>query len=147
MAKALDVANYFLSRHEQDSGDDEGISNLKLQKLTYYAQGFHLALTGDPLFSESIEAWAHGPVIPSLYHSFKVHGRDTIPAPKNFDATAIFTKDQMELLEEVYDVFGQYSAWRLRSITHQESPWIKHAPNASEIPHSELTEYFRSRLR
>ena len=50
-----DVAQYFLAQMDEDAGDL--ISNLKLQKLVYYAQGFALALYGRPLFPERIEAW------------------------------------------------------------------------------------------
>ena len=66
MISCQDVANYFLSLCDEDAGDL--ISNLKLQKLVYYAQGFHLAISGEPLFDEKIMAWEHGPVIPQLYH-------------------------------------------------------------------------------
>ena len=61
-----DVAQYFLAQMDEDAGDL--ISNLKLQKLVYYAQGFALALHGRPLFRERVEAWTHGaPVVPELY--------------------------------------------------------------------------------
>jgi uncharacterized phage-associated protein len=67
--KAQDVAEYFLTLVDDEAGDS--LSNLKLQKLVYYAQGFHLALTEKPLFDEAIEAWEHGPVVPGLYHKLK----------------------------------------------------------------------------
>ena len=54
----LDVAEYFLSKSEVDAGDV--ITNLKLQKLVYYAQGFSLAINNRPLFNEQIRAWQHG---------------------------------------------------------------------------------------
>src|SRR5437016_8859052 len=47
------------------------ISNLKLQKLLYYAQAWYLALHNEPLFPESIEAWVHGPAVPPVYGKFK----------------------------------------------------------------------------
>jgi uncharacterized phage-associated protein len=64
MLSCHDVAKYFLSLTDEDAGDL--ISNLKLQKLVYYAQGFHLALYDELLFEETIEAWTHGPVIPEM---------------------------------------------------------------------------------
>ena len=70
MPSAVDVARYFLAQSDDDAGDI--ISNLKLQKLLYYAQGVTLALTGKPLFSDPIEAWQHGPVVPSVYRLYKV---------------------------------------------------------------------------
>src|SRR5260363_307462 len=61
MVSVFDVANYFLTLVEEEVGD--ALSNLKIQKLVYYAQGFHLALFSRPLFENAIEAWTHGPVI------------------------------------------------------------------------------------
>jgi uncharacterized phage-associated protein len=67
---AADVARFFLSSAEPDDND---ISNLKLQKLCYYAQGILTAMGGVPLFSESIYAWDHGPVVEQLYHACGQH--------------------------------------------------------------------------
>ena len=64
MLSCYDVAQYFLAKSDEDAGDL--MSNLKLQKLVYYAQGFALALFDKPLFSERIEAWIHGPVYPAV---------------------------------------------------------------------------------
>jgi uncharacterized phage-associated protein len=60
---AQEVANYFI-RRAHDSG--EFISNLKLQKLLYYSQAWHLAIFDRRLFPERFQAWVHGPVIPTL---------------------------------------------------------------------------------
>ena len=60
MLSCHDVAKYFLALTDEDAGDL--ISNLKLQKLVYYAQGFHLALFDTPMFGEPIEAWTHVPL-------------------------------------------------------------------------------------
>lgn len=57
---ALQVAKWFLA-HNRIAADDEGaenISNLKLQKLLYYAQGTFLALKGEKLFSEKNRSMA-----------------------------------------------------------------------------------------
>ena len=143
MASVLDVAKLFISL---SSDDDSGISNLKLQKLAYYAQGFHLALfDGEPLFDESIEAWTHGPVVPELYHHYKKFGKSPID-PESIELTHELNSEQVSLIEEVHDVFGQFSAWKLRDMTHEETPWLAHESDASVIPHDELLEYFRTRV-
>ena len=86
MITARDVANYFLSLVDEDQGDS--ISNLRLQKLMYYAQGYLLALKDRPLIHEEFEAWEHGPVIPGLYNSFRNTERSRshckAPIRKNF---------------------------------------------------------------
>jgi uncharacterized phage-associated protein len=64
MITALDAARYLLTLDVREEGD--ATSNLKLQKLLYYAQGLHLALYNEPLSKGRIEAWKHGPVVPSV---------------------------------------------------------------------------------
>jgi len=141
MASALEIAKYFLSLGDEEAGDT--ISNLKLQKLLYYAQGFHLAIFGSPLFEDEIEAWTHGPVVPSVYHEFKTYGGNTIPAQAGLDLADI-SDETRALLDEVYNVYGQFSAWKLRNMTHEEEPW-KHAYDsmpAGTISKDSMKEYF-----
>ena len=55
------LANFLLVTC-RESG--EVLTNLKLQKLMYYSQAWHLALRDIPLFNEDFQAWVHGPVLP-----------------------------------------------------------------------------------
>ena len=142
MLTCFDVADYFLSKTDEEAGDV--ISNLKLQKLVYYAQGFTLAVTGNPLFNEPIEAWQHGPVVPDLYHKYKDHGAYGIPAPTNVDFSK-FSSEIKEILDEVYDVYGQFSAWKLRNMTHEEAPW-KNTEKGDVISLSSMSEYFKTQI-
>ncbi len=144
MASVQDVADYFLYLDEESNGD--GISNLKLQKLVYYAQGFFSALNdGKPLFPDMIRAWQHGPVIPDLYHKYKEYGKNPIPTPLDFSTDKV-TADEAEIIEEVFEVFGQFSAWKLRNMTHEEAPWLDNELRAGEIPLEEMTTYFKTRI-
>lgn len=143
MASALDVAAYFLARSNDD--EDSGISNLKLQKLIYYAQGYHLAIYGSELFPEAIEAWTHGPVCPDVYHMYKQFGSATISTVVAGNPQ-VLSQTQIEFLDEVYQVFGQFSAWKLRNMTHAEAPWLAHEADAGVIEQAELAEYFKQRL-
>ncbi len=143
MAQINDVAKCFLYLDDTNEGD--GLSNLKLQKLVYYAQGFYSAIFGKALFSNDISAWTHGPVVQTLYHSYKKYGSNRIPIPTDFDPSSL-EKEEFELIEEVFEVFGQYSAWKLRNMTHEESPWLNHEVNAEIIPLTEITDYFKTRL-
>ena len=139
MISCRDVANYFLTLDDEEVG--ELISNLKLQKLVYYAQGFHLAMMDEPLFADSIEAWAHGPVVPALYHEYKVHGSGVIPVPSDFDPDTI-DQETRSLLNEVYNVFGQFSGWKLRNMTHEEPPWKKAYSGSGIISQKSMKKYF-----
>ena len=142
MLTCFDVAGYFLSKTDEDASD--AISNLKLQKLVYYAQGFCLAMYGRPLFQESIEAWQHGPVCTALYHKYKANGTLGIPASADVDFHK-FSEEDANLMNEVYDVYGQFSAWKLRNMTHEEAPW-KNTPIGCEISQASLSEFFKGRL-
>lgn len=144
MIPARKVAKFFLSKVDEDAGD--GISNLKLQKLVYYAQAFHLAMYDEPLFAEQIEAWEHGPVVPELYRQYKEHGSGNIPDPDDFDP-AEYDARSTDLLNEVYDVFGQYSAWKLRNMTHQERPWVEAFEDGARsriIPEATMREFYKA---
>ena len=69
------VANEFLGLAKKEKIE---ISNLKLIKLMYIAQGLSLSLSDRALFPDPIEAWKYGPVISSIYHEFKHFGRNPI---------------------------------------------------------------------
>lgn len=142
---ALKVSKYFLSIPDEDSG--ELVSNLKLQKLLYYAQGYAVAMNGAdaPLFNDKIYAWKHGPVVKSVYNHYARYANGALPrevAPKLDASTEGF-------LNEIYRVYGRFSAWALREMTHREDPWIKHyRPDVRdiEIPFTDLAEFFRKNV-
>lgn len=142
MLTCFDAADYFLSKIDEDAGDV--ITNLKLQKLVYYAQGFSLALCGRPLFAERIEAWQHGPVCPALFAKYEKSGALGIPAPRDVDFRK-FDDETSALMDEVYEVYGQFSARKLRDMVREETPW-KETPVREAISHEAMAEFFRTRL-
>lgn len=142
MVSANNVAHFFLSCSDEDIGDL--ISNLKLQKLIYYAQGLHLAVFDKPLFEEEVYAWQHGPVVPQIYQEYKSHGASGIPIPDNIDLS-MFSQDQSDLLDEIYSVYGQFSAWKLRNMTHEEAPW-KDCDINDVISKDAMKEFFITRI-
>ncbi len=144
--RAKDIAEFFIRK---GSYEDDYITNLKLQKLLYYAQGFHLALFGKPLFKENIEAWTQGPVVSDVYREYKKYGKNPLPA-EGIDIDNVIDKltdEQINLLNEIWSVFGQYSLWKLRDMVHEEEPWINHERDASVISKKELKDYFLVRVR
>lgn len=114
------VADWFILSVEPDKGG--AMTNLKLQKLVYYAQAWALAIFDEPLFDEECEAWAHGPVIPSLYHKYKEYGWGPLPQP---DSVQEFDEDTEWLLAEVWKVYGCFDGEYLEQLTHNEDPWVK----------------------
>ena len=142
MQTATNVARWFLSRNQVKvmTGGADLISNLKLQKLLYYAQGIYLALYDEPLFEEPIDAWQYGPVVESVYQKYKNNVADGI---KNFSAPIENFSDKEEAtLQFVQNAFGQFSAWKLADMTHEESTW-KDTPRNETIPLEKIQNYFK----
>ncbi len=136
---ALDAADYLIALVDHESGDS--ITHLKLQKLLYYAQGFHVAMRdGIPLFPESILAWKHGPVVRRVYSHFSHCQHRSIDPKAEFYADAYAPEDR-ELLEVVYATYGQFGATKLEHMTHEESPWLE-TPTNKVITLELLADYF-----
>jgi uncharacterized phage-associated protein len=144
MITAMQVAAYFLSKVDDELG--EGITNLKMQKLVYYAQAYHLAIFGIPLFGEEIQAWQHGPVVPDLYRKFKRFNSGPIDADDYLPTiNQGLSEDVREFLDEVYEQFAQFSAWRLADMTHTEDPW-KEAISTRDhvISHDSMRNFYKA---
>lgn len=145
MAKVNDVARFFIML--ANKSDDDQITNLKLNKLMYYAQGAYLARTGHKLFDEQIEAWRLGPVVPSVYHTYKVCKSNPIPYDDDEKVTADdFTAEELEALLDVVREFGQYTGSKLVSLTHRsDTPWsAAYESGADVIPVDSIKNYFTS---
>jgi uncharacterized phage-associated protein len=145
MLTALDIARYFLSLSAVDKEVGELMSNLKLQKLVYYAQGYSLAFYDEPLFDDKIEAWQHGPVVPDLYHKYKKHGDGHILPSKSFNSE-LYSEQVQKHLRLIYMEFGQFSAWRLRNMTHEEPPWLNAINGNREITQKSMKNYFKTQI-
>ena len=127
------IANFFLEQAEKEGIE---VNNLKLQKLVYIAYGWSLAVLGIKLFDEPIEAWRHGPVIPSLFHEFKHFRKDPISA-RALDLNWSDNEERLEravvridneklgvVLRKVWDIYSVFTGWELRAKTHQQdTPW------------------------
>ena len=140
---ALDIAKWFLwynNKVVMVDSDADYISNLKLQKLLYYAQGSFLAIKDQLLFDEDLLAWEHGPVVSEVYQKYKKYHSSGIPFDEEYKNN--ITKEDESLLKEVYRVFGKYSAWGLREMTHNETPW-KETKRNGVISVESIKEYFK----
>lgn len=143
------IADWFLSHLDTESGDT--MSPLKLQKLLYYAQAWHLTLfEGEPLFNEGIQAWRHGPVAPSQYARF---ADLTKYAPIPVDSYAVeevrLNERAEALLNDISAIYGEHQASYLEKLSHSESPWIEargglplYAACNNEITHRSMIDFY-----
>ncbi|HNW49669.1 MAG TPA: DUF4065 domain-containing protein [Prolixibacteraceae bacterium] len=138
---SFDIANKILQKGAQSDGG-ELISNLKLQKLLYYMQGFHLAVFDTPLFDDDIFAWQYGPVLPEVYYRYKANGNKGI---EPVGEVIVLEEKEEKLFDEVFSVYGEFSAIGLMNLTHEEDPW-KNTPIGEKILKDKMTEFFKTRI-
>jgi uncharacterized phage-associated protein len=113
MATAHDVAAYII-------GKRGAMTAVKLQKLVYYSQAWHLVWEDKPLFPERIEAWANGPVVPALYQRHR--GNFTVTQWSAGDVSKLTTKERGSV-DAVLKFYGDKDAFWLSELTHREVPW------------------------
>lgn len=127
------------------------ISNLKLQKLLYYAEGWFLALHDRSLFAEELQAWVHGPVQPEVWRRFSSYRWEPITAEvqQPHDSSRV-----RKHVAEVLAAYGDISAFNLERMTHMERPWIMargdladDAPSRAPISRKIMREHFRGLVR
>ena len=125
MVSAQKVAEYIIwSSHESGSF----ISNLKLQKLLYYVQAWHLAVFQRPLFPETFQAWLRGPAIPEIYQRYQGYrwrNIDEEVEPPDLDARTV------DFIEEVLEEYGPLDA---RLLEHWPAARIPGYKLAGESP-------------
>jgi uncharacterized phage-associated protein len=118
LTNVFEIANWFLNNAEQPND----ISNMKLNKLLYYAQGHALVRFDEPLFENDFMAWTHGPVIPEIYHKYSRY--NSLPITERCPLSETFSDELTALLLDVYCAYGKYTAVTLSAQTHRpDTPW------------------------
>lgn len=122
MYSALTVANCII---DYCNSKRRGVSNLKLQKILYYVQAEFLVSTPDhsPCFYDQIEAWDFGPVVPSVYHEYKIYGSAIIPFSCGRVPGKQIASDDYEMIIGMVEQTLPYSASQLVEFTHMQDPW------------------------
>ncbi len=145
----MDAQNVALLILRQANEMREPISNLKLQKLLYYEQGYHLAYFGTPLFKEEIEAWQYGPVVPNVYENYKMFEDNAIVINFTEQIEEIQDPVAFALFKEVFNVYNRYTANGLVQLTHNETPWLSVYPpeRGKIIPQTTMLSFFKTKLR
>ncbi len=144
--KALQIANLLLQKAKEVGESGELMTNMKLQKMLYYEQGFHLACFGTPLFEEDIEAWQYGPVVPVVYEHYKQYGGEGIKPVETL--SVVLGDEEMSIFNQVFEMFNKFSAIGLMNMTHNERPWISAGtPSRGKVIDKQvLKDYFLTRV-
>lgn len=156
---AMAVANALVKRAKDCQLRD--LSPMKLQKLMFYVQSWHMARKGRPLIDDFFCRWQYGPVIPSLYHEFKEYGSTAISAYGGHiveeDGALVKRRPIVgdgdvatwRLIDEVIAKYGAYSGSQLSAMTHEEgSAWQVSGPvDGDPISNAQLAECIRNDKR
>lgn len=137
MPTIYEVANYFLA----ESSDN--LTNRKLQKLLYFAQGFHLAKYDCALFEGDFAAWKFGPVNSGIFHEYKAYGYQPISRPKP-ESLVQFSERALSFIASFLIAFSSIGQEKLIEYSHADIPWAAHyIPNQNvRISQSDLRDYF-----
>lgn len=136
-----DAARYLI--HLSHKSGVSKLTPLKLQKLLYLAQGWHFRWTASQLFNDCFEAWDYGPVNSSIYQTYKVYGREVIPAFEGSVPNSM-NQEEKQTLDSIWNIYGNYAASRLISLTHEQSPWREAYGHGGIISNESIRDYFLS---
>lgn len=143
MAKAMSIAKYLILKASERTEND--LTNLKLQKLLYFAQGVYSTFQCRSLIDEKFEAWEYGPVIRSVFRGFQEFGNSPLSL---FDSGNLgnneLDKNTINFLDLIWEEYAVYSAFHLVDLTHQQNPW-KNAymkGRNTELDQSDICETF-----
>lgn len=144
MYKVLDVARYVVERY---NAKEWPISNLKLQKILYFVQAEFLLEKGEPCFPEVIEAWDFGPVVPVVYHHYKIFGAGNIPGRKKSLTKLDIPESDQDIINGIVDQCADISASALVDLTHKQAPWLNaYKPGCNNVISSNsIREYFEGK--
>ena len=141
-----------------EKGIEEGrfVTQMKLQKMVYFAHGYHLAKYGEPLVVEKFEAGKFGPVVEEIYQTYKLYGSDPImdtvflPKPPRAYRYKPLDESALDAIEYTWKVTKNLSAAQLSQWSHLDgSPWARvYDPENSStiIPDQAIREYFQNFL-
>lgn len=145
-AEVLNLSQYIYDRLSSVAP----VEAIKMQKLLYYCKAWSLATSGEALFDDEIQAWKHGPVVSSLYP--KHRGEAVLDSWEVGDPTKL-TQSEKLMADAVMNVYGGFSGWELRNLTHSETPWIKAWTESGQgkqqsyvISEESMQDFYRSKL-
>ena len=141
MYNAIAVANHII---KYEHSKDRLISNLKLQKLLYFVQVQFFIEYGKPCFGNKIEAWSFGPVVPDVYHTYKIYGSLDITKLEDGINIDDISDEHKETINSVSETFSDTPVYEMVDITHHQTPWMRAKRNqfSNEITNESIQQFF-----
>ncbi len=143
---ALQVANSILQRSLNEK--DNKISHLKLQKILYILHGWHLAKLDQPAFYDLVEAWNYGPVVASVYHTFKGYKDQLIDKLEGKPVDEKQCPQFKRVADKVWNRYKGRDSFQLVYLTHEGgTPWdIARNDERSQIISNDLIKGYYKEL-
>lgn len=135
MATAQDVAAYMLAQRRV-------MSAVRLQKLLYYAQAWHLVSMDSPLYTEDITAFEYGPVVRSVW--LKHRWKATVKWSDDVGDPNALTDAEREVVDAVLHAYRENQPFELADLTHREDPWQDawNNPGDKRISNDAMRRYY-----
>lgn len=148
----IDISN-FIAHKVIDGGHP--LTVLKLQKLLYYVESWHIAFYDTCLISEDFQAWVHGPVCSTVFSYYK-YGKnkntysDLLPVDVDSSQFDNLDFNIKQHINNVLETYAKYSGTQLEALTHSEYPWIQaraglpdHTPSKNPISKDVIKKYYK----
>lgn len=136
MANIHDVATKIVAQF------NDGISTMKLQKLTFLAHGWSLALRQIPLTEEPFVLWKSGPVSKTLY---EVHKNQYTVYTWNGNINDL-SKEEAVIIDAVVRQYGALSGPQLKEVVNKNATWADLNGTSSQLFVDEIAQHFTRTL-
>lgn len=121
MPSVIDVAKFVL---DESAGTCRPVvSTMKLQKMCYFVQGWHLVINGYPMFAEDFHAWKYGPVCPELYYFCEDKVSVTTDSVEFTDVNPDLNDYQQDFIKKIFGTYNPYSGLQLSDLTRNHDAW------------------------
>lgn len=115
MTEALELAKLILTRNKSP------MNSVQLQKLVYYCQAWHVTALNKPLFSDTVQAWRYGPLVPKIWD--RTRGQHLVDASDIEANLPELDLASAQLVDAVLDYYSHFSPWTLVDMTHADAPY------------------------
>ena len=140
MVSAIDVSRYVIAYYNNNR---HNITNLKLQKILYYVQGYSCKAFDEPAFDEHIYNWPYGPVVPDVYFEYNDYGNNAIFLSPDVTDNIRINSKLLSLIRSVIEKSLYIPAYELVEKTHSETPWLN-TSRGEVITVDSLHSFFKS---